>query len=149
MYSIFINDQHQVIVIQGNTTAQDAQIDIPLSDSAWYLSYGANNRFLLLDMHDPAASFPTYEQVVIDLTAWTTGAVPQKGHALPFITTTKQLHIYPSPGSTPMSAGSGLAFFVWYGSGTDVDNAGIYRRTLGSRFVSTARILSQSRRKRG
>ena len=138
----------QVRVIQGNATSPDALVTVPPGMLAFYLFYGANNRFLILDLHtDPSTSPPSieYQPVVIDLTAWSPGTPPQPGHFLSsvFMPTTAQEHIFPSPGYTASSAGSGLAFFVWFGlGGGQISNAGIYRSDTGAQLCFTPSYIA-------
>lgn len=137
LYSIAMNSANQVVVIQGNTTSHDAEIQVPPGDVAYYFFYGYNNRFLVLDFHTDPSSNPqniTYQQVIVDLTAWN-GTTPQLGHFLTQVSKASsfQLHVYPSPAYTTNSSdtGNGLAVFIWYGMGNEVDNAGIYRSDTG------------------
>jgi len=140
VYSISLNTQQQVVVIQGNTTSPDALVQVPPGMLAFFFFYGANNRFLVLDLHtDPSNSSVSinYQQAVLDLTAWSPGQPAQLGHFLAPVSepTTAQLHIYPSPGYTAGSSGNGLAFFVWYGlSNGQIENAGIYRSDNGAQL---------------
>lgn len=155
LYSISLNNQNQVTVIQGNTASADAQISVPSGMLAFYYFYGANNRFLVLDLHTDPSTSPlsiNYQQVIVDLTAWSLGQPPQSGHLLSPVSqaTTAQLHIYPSPGYTASSPGNGLAFFVWYGLGNNqVADAGIYRSDNGAQlcfvpsFTTSVQVIAK------
>ena len=155
LYSISMNSARQVVVIQGNTTAPDALVQIPAGDVAYYLFWGYNNRFLILDFHTDPSSTPstfTYQQVVVDLTAGT-GTTPQLGHFLPSVSKPSnfQLHVYPGPYYTTNSSdtGNGLAFFVWYGLSNEVDNAGVYRSDTGEQIcfdsLYTANVQAEAK----
>lgn len=107
LYSISLNKQNQVVVIQGNNTSPDALINVPPGTIAFYLFYGVNNRFLALDLHTDPSTSPltiTYQPVVVDLTAWS-GGPAQTGHFLSPLSlpTSVQQHIYISPAYIPSS----------------------------------------------
>ena len=143
-YSIYINTQNQVVITQGNNLAPDAVVAVPAGMLAYYLFFGNNNRFVLIDMEaDPTQSLVSvnFQQAIIDLTAWSPGAPPQSGNLLPLVMMPAgtMLHMYPSASYTPGSAGGALAFLLWYGetNGT-ADNVGIYRSDNGKELCDVS-----------